>query len=112
MDVTSAADVAGSEALDGVTLRQLLGGEQMSMQHFTIEPGAAVGEHDHDAEQAGQLFSGELRFVVDGDEYVLEAGDSYIIPGNAVHAAENTGDDPAVGIDVFSPPRRNPSWAE
>jgi quercetin dioxygenase-like cupin family protein len=112
MDVIAAADVETTEALDGVRLAQLLSGERMNIQHFTIEPGAAVGEHHHDAEQAGQLFAGELTWVVDGASYVTEAGDSYIIPGNAVHAVENTGDETAVGIDIFSPPRANPDWAE
>lgn len=112
MQVTSPADVESTEALDGVELAQLLSGEQMNIQHFAIEPGADVGAHEHDAEQAGQLFAGELSWIVDGASYVTEAGDSYIIPGNAVHAVENIGDETAVGIDIFSPPRANPDWAE
>ena len=82
------------------------------VQHFDIDPGVYVDDHQHENEQAGHLFSGELVWVVEGEEYVTEAGDSYIIPGNAVHSAENKGDEPAVGIEVFSPPRPDPPWAE
>lgn len=112
MEVASADDVDGNEVLDGVDLAQLIIGENMNVQHFNIDPGVYVDDHSHEAEQAGQVFSGELVWVVEGEEYVTSAGDSYMIPGNAVHSAENTGDDPAVGIEVFSPPRPDPPWAD
>jgi quercetin dioxygenase-like cupin family protein len=112
MEVISDGDIESSEVLDGVQLAQLIVGDQMNIQHFEIQPGVYVDNHQHEQEQAGYLFSGELVWVVEGEEFVTEAGDSYIIPGNDVHSAENTGDEPAVGIEVFSPPRPNPPWAE
>ncbi|MFB6073612.1 MAG: cupin domain-containing protein, partial [Haloarculaceae archaeon] len=39
------------EAAEGVHLTQLAVGERMSVQHFHIEPGARVPEHDHRHEQ-------------------------------------------------------------
>ena len=112
MDVVGSDDSAAPEVLDGVELAQLAAGERMSVQHFDIGPGAVVGEHSHEHEQAGYLFEGELVFTVEGDEHRVEAGDSYAIPGEAVHAAENRGDEAAVGIEIFSPPRTDPPWAD
>ena len=98
------------EAVDGVHLAQLAGGEAMSIQHFEIESGARVHEHDHPHEQTGFIYEGELTFLTDGTEVVCGPGDSYAIPGDQPHAAENRGDDVVRGVDVFSPPRENPAW--
>lgn len=112
MQVISESDVEGTEAVDGVHLKLLAGGEHENVQHFTIEPGATVPAHSHPHEQVGYMLSGELTFTVDGDEHVLEPGDSYVIPGDETHAAANHGDTPAVGLDVFSPPRDDPDWQD
>ncbi|MFB6183936.1 MAG: cupin domain-containing protein [Haloarculaceae archaeon] len=110
METTSRADVRTVEAVDGVHLTQLAVGDEASVQHFRIDPGAAVPEHDHPHEQVGYLVRGTLTFVIDGEETVVAAGDSYAIPGEERHAVENGGDEPAEGIDVFSPPRADPDW--
>lgn len=101
------------EAVDGVHLAVLADGEQTSVQHFHVEPGAVVPEHHHHHEQSGFVYRGELTFVLDGgDEVVVATGDSYVLAGEEVHAAENRGDVPVQGVDVFSPPRPDPAWAE
>lgn len=112
MEVESLTDHEETEVLDDVFLAQLAAGERMSVQHFRIEPGAVVGDHNHEHEQTGFLFSGSIEFTVDGKEYSVESGDSYVIPSNAVHAAENRGDEAAVGVELFSPPRPTPPWME
>jgi len=111
MDVVGLDEEGSAEVLDGVNLAQLAAGDRMSVQHFRIEPGALVDDHSHEHEQAGYLFDGEILFTVDGEEYHVEAGDAYVIPGEAVHSAEVSGDEPAVGVELFSPPRPNPPWA-
>lgn len=115
------------EALDGVHLAQLAAGDRMSVQHFFVEPGERVPEHSHEHEQVGFVLEGTSYFIVDseasetsrvngeavsGEETFVGAGDSYVIPGGEPHALENRGDVPLRGIDVFSPPRPNPDWAD
>lgn len=112
MDVVSDADVEAVEAVDGVFLTQGAAGEKTSIQRFVIDPGERVPEHDHPHEQIGVLTAGTVTFVVDGEDVVVEAGDTYVIPGDEPHAAENRGDEPVVGYDIFSPPRANPDWGE
>jgi quercetin dioxygenase-like cupin family protein len=117
------------EAVEAVHLTQLAVGEETSIQGFEIEPGATVPEHDHHHEQTGFVYEGELTFVLEDDEasrasenasgeqsapreVVVGPGDSFTIPGGEPHAAENRGEEPVRGVDVFAPPRPDPDWAE
>lgn len=101
------------EAVDSVHLAQLAVGEQTSVQHFRLEPNATVPGHSHHHEQSGFVYRGELTFVLeDGDEIVVSEGDSYVLASNEYHGVENRGDEPAAGVDIFSPPRPDPDWAE
>lgn len=112
MERAALDDVQTTEAVDGVHLAMLAGGERTNVQGFEIEPGAEVPEHSHEHEQAGVVYEGELTFLVDGEETVVGPGESYVIPGAEPHAAENRGDEPVRGVDVFSPPRTDPDWQE
>ena len=100
------------EVEPGVHLAQHAAGERMSVQHVRVEPGAVIPEHSHHHEQVGFVSAGTLTFLVDGAEVVVRAGESYAIPGGEPHGAVNEGDDPVAAIDVFSPPRPDPDWAE
>ena len=112
MQVVPHTDDATAEPLPGVRLAQLAAGDRMSLQHFAIEPGAEVEVHHHHHEQLGYLVSGALEFLVDGEPVPVERGDSYVIPGDEPHGARNPGDEPAVGVELFSPPRPEPPWLE
>ena len=112
MERVSVTDREATEAVEGVHLSILAGAEKMNVQHFDIEPGAEVPEHSHPHEQTGYIFEGTLTFLVDGEELEVAAGDSYAIPGDEAHAAENRGEMPVRGVDIFSPPRENPDWKD
>lgn len=127
MDEVPHASQETVEVVDGVYLTQLAAGERMNIQHFHIEPGAAVPAHSHRHEQVGYVARGTFTFTVDGgrsgtsrgedqgsddQEFVVGPGDSYCIPGDERHTARNEGKEPVSGIDVFSPPRVNPDWQE
>ena len=112
METMAPADSETVEAVEGVHLTQLAADERMSVQHFHIEAGATVPEHSHHHEQAGFISGGALTFLVDGETHVVGTGESYVIPGDEPHAAENRGDVPVRGVDIFSPPRTDPDWSE
>ncbi|WP_049889170.1 cupin domain-containing protein [Natronolimnohabitans innermongolicus] len=127
MERVSLEDCDPSEAAEGVRLALMAGGDEMTVQHFEIEPGAEVTAHSHDNEQTGFIYEGEIVFRVggeggsndesgdaddDAEEIVCGPGDSYAIPGGRTHAAENRGGEPVRGVDIFSPPRENPSWQD
>lgn len=110
MEIVSGAERVSTAPIDGVHLKLLAGGTEANIQQFTIEPGAVVPEHSHPHEQVGYLLDGTLTFTVDGESRLVEADDSYVIPGGESHSAENNGDTTAIGLDIFSPPRDNPDW--
>ena len=112
MEVVPKDDEESTEAVEGVHLSLLAGADRMNVQHFEIEPGATVPEHSHENEQTGYVTRGTLTFAVDGEEIDVSEGDSYAIPGDEPHAAENRGDEPVEGVDIFSPPRNDPDWKD
>ncbi|WP_121741991.1 cupin domain-containing protein [Natronorubrum halophilum] len=110
MERVSLSDLEPSEAADGVHLALMAGVDSMNVQHFEIAPDAVVDEHEHPNEQTGFIYEGELVFLVEGEEIVCGPGDSYAIPGDQPHAAENRGEETVRGVDIFAPPRANPNW--
>jgi quercetin dioxygenase-like cupin family protein len=101
-----------TEVEPGVHLAQVVAGEQMSVQHVRMEPGASVPEHSHHHEQVGFVYAGEVTFHLADDTVTVGEGGSYGLASHEVHAAENRGDDTLLAIDVFSPPRPNPDWLD
>lgn len=112
METRDLSERMATEVVDGVYLAQLAAGDRMSIQHFHIEPGAEVPAHEHEHEQLGYLYEGTLTFDVDGEEIIVSAGESYAIQSNEPHGVVNHGEDPANGIDIFSPPRLDVPWNE
>jgi quercetin dioxygenase-like cupin family protein len=106
------ADGETVEAVEGCHLTQLAAGERMSVQHFHIETGATVPRHSHEHEQTGYIVRGTLTFLLDGEEHGIHPGESYVVPAEEEHGAENRSETPVEGVDIFSPPRENPPWAE
>lgn len=112
MESISTEEREPTEAVEGVHLTVLAGGEAMNVQHFEIEPGAVVPAHSHSHEQAGYLTAGTLTFVLENEEREIRPGNSYSISGEESHSAENRGEETVRGVDIFSPPRENPDWMD
>ena len=114
MERVGSEDRETVEAVEDVELTQLAAGERMSVQAFSFEPGSVVPAHSHHHEQCGYVFEGTLTFLVGEDETEIEIGpgDSYTIPGGERHGVENRGETTVHGVDIFSPPRTDPDWAE
>lgn len=95
----------------------------VTKMHYRVGVRGA-GEHSHINEQSGYVISGKYRLRMehfDGGrshvhpneasddqqfhEVILQAGDSYSIPGNVIHSFEVM--EPGEAIDFFTPPRAN-----
>lgn len=105
-------DVDTSEPVDDVYAAYLIEGDEMSSQHFEMDPGAVIPEHDHPHEQIGFVYEGEITLVVGDDERTVGAGEGFFLPGGEAHSVENTGETIARGVDIFSPPRPEDYWSE
>jgi quercetin dioxygenase-like cupin family protein len=89
----------------GVVRRTLASGERLTLVEIRIEAGSHVPEHTHPHEQAGHVVAGRVFARIDGQEFHLDAGDSYLIPGGAVHYVEAV--DATVLVEAFSPVRED-----
>jgi len=70
-----------------------------------MRQGATVPEHSHHNEQITTIESGRVKFRINGQELILESGESLHIPAHVPHSAEALQD--CVAVDVFSPPRED-----
>ena len=67
----------------------------IEIYEIILEPGASSGPeaYSHDGEKAGLVLAGLLTIQLDGDEYVLEPGDSFRFPSTLSHRFANGGGD-------------------
>jgi quercetin dioxygenase-like cupin family protein len=96
-------DLLTKDMFEGVTIG-LAWGEKLMFSLVTFEPSGDIPEHSHPHEQAGVCLEGQFELIVEGESRIVRAGELYIIPGNAKHAARAVGN-PCKTLDVFAPPR-------
>jgi quercetin dioxygenase-like cupin family protein len=96
-------DDSPMERLNPFIDRQMVYGERAMLAKIILRKGAQVPEHSHENEQITYLLEGALRFVVQGREIVVRAGDVLVIPSNTPHSAQALED--TVDLDIFCPPR-------
>ena len=89
---------------DKVSTR-FLAGKNVLLSFIEQPPGATFPLHRHPAEQILILLEGSEEHVVEGETFVMKAGDVCVHPPNAEHGGRTpTG---FKGIDIFSPPRED-----
>lgn len=96
-------DLDGFEAAPGLTLRPFWG-QGLMASYVTFGPKTVAPMHQHPQEQLSLVISGRLLFTVGQETRWIEAGDVVSIPPGVPHGAE-AGQEGAVAIDMFSPPR-------
>jgi quercetin dioxygenase-like cupin family protein len=93
------------EKLTGVMLKTLTHGNKTLMANIKLSQGATIPLHQHMHEQSGFLVSGSLDFIIDGDHFIAEEGDSWTILGDIPHSVEALKDSSVV--ETFSPVRED-----
>lgn len=93
------------EKLSSTIGRQFLVGTNLMLARVLLKQGAHVPEHKHTNEQITYILEGALKFLIDGKEIVVRAGEVLCIPSNVVHEAFALED--TVDLDVFNPPRQD-----
>ena len=118
------ANEAQKREFMGVPFVVLAVGEQSMVTKMHYKAGVrGAGEHSHHNEQSGYVISGQYRLRMEHfdagrshvhtteastevkhfDDVILQAGDSYSIPGKVIHSFEVM--EPGEVIDFFTPPR-------
>lgn len=89
----------------GISLDSMAVGEKSMVCKMNYVEGNFATLHQHPHEQSGYVISGKYRMTVDGKEYALQPGDSYVILGNVPHSFEVI--EGGEIIDVFTPIRED-----
>lgn len=88
---------------EGLSARIYVGDHSM-LSIVRIAPHSEGKIHSHPEEQWGVLLEGDCLRIQGGEEVAVKAGDFWHTPGNVLHGIR-TGEDGAVILDIFSPPR-------
>ena len=105
MKMKSLAQGKPVESPEGVIRKTLSYNDEAMLCHFLLKKGAKIPLHNHRATQIGYIIRGKSRFLAEDskDEFVVEAGDSYVFSAFVKHgtvAIEET-----EYVEVFAPAR-------
>ena len=97
----------GAGTLPGVFLKWMID-EQLGARHHRMlfieyQPGVGIGLHDHTFEEAYYILSGEVQATLDGERYLVKAGDVVWTGVGCVHAFANVSGAPVQWLETFSP---------
>ncbi|HZT30749.1 MAG TPA: cupin domain-containing protein [Bryobacteraceae bacterium] len=93
------------EQLNPMLARRVIHGEKITVARLELRKDAVVPLHSHVSEQMTMLERGALRFVINGEERILHAGEVLDIPPNAPHMVVALED--SVAVDLFTPARED-----
>jgi quercetin dioxygenase-like cupin family protein len=93
------------EQLNPLFVRQCIHSDRMTVARIWLGKGCIVPLHSHENEQVSMIEQGRLKFVLDGRELIVTAGQVLRIPPNVPHSAEAL--DEVIATDLFSPCRED-----
>lgn len=96
---------AKKRVFKGVDLDSLAVGEKSMVTKMNYVVGNYAAEHTHPQEQCGYVISGRYLMTVEEEAFILEAGDSYAVPGNVPHSFKVL--EAGEVVDVFTPHRED-----
>ncbi len=91
------------DADPGVTRQVLADSPDLMVVAFRFQEGGQGALHNHPHVQSTYVESGRFRFSMDGEEFEVGPGDTFVIPSQAVHGC--TCLQPGTLIDCFTPRR-------
>jgi transcriptional regulator with XRE-family HTH domain len=79
---------------------------QLELLRSTFAPGATSGEqpYTHAGEEAGVVLKGQLELTIDGETFLLKAGDSFGFQSSLPHRYRNVGEESVEVIWAITPP--------
>jgi quercetin dioxygenase-like cupin family protein len=98
-------DEIAVEPMNSLIGRQYVTGTHTMLARILLKKGAHVPLHSHPNEQIACVLSGKLKFVLEGRDVVLGAGEILCIPPDVPHEAFALED--TVDLDIFTPPRQD-----
>jgi quercetin dioxygenase-like cupin family protein len=89
----------------GIIRRILANSPEVMLTEHTLQKGAVLPEHQHPHVQLVYLLSGQFTIEMNGEQFTINQGDSFVIPSNAAHKVVALAD--SVVLDIFTPCRQD-----
>ncbi|MCL9818496.1 cupin domain-containing protein [Natronocalculus amylovorans] len=112
MDHVAFDDAERYEPDAGWMRAALAGSDKFTFEWFEKPPEHSSPMHDHENEQVCVCLEGELTIHTEERTVTLKQYDSVWLESWESHRVENTGDERAVGLDVFAPGRSFDFWTD
>lgn len=93
------------EKMNALVTRQYIVGSNVMLARLVLKKNARVPEHRHRHEQVSQVVEGALKFLIEGREMMVRAGEILCIPPHVPHEVIAMED--SVALDIFNPPRED-----
>ncbi len=81
-------------------LRRKLTSEGYSVARYVYPKGTLFSDHTHSVDKKDVVLEGKFLITLEGEEFLLRAGDSIEVPRNAVHSARVVGEESVVSLDA------------
>ena len=81
-------------------MRRKLTSEGYSVARYVYPRGTVFSDHTHSLNKKDVVLEGEFLITLEGEEFLLRAGDSIEVPRNAVHSAQVVGEASVVSLDA------------
>lgn len=85
--------------------RKVIHCQNVTIARIELRKGGVVAEHSHVNEQVSMVQTGAIKFISNGREHIVRAGECLTIPPNVPHGVEVLED--SVIVDIFSPARED-----
>jgi len=82
------ADFVDGSVINGVSQRGMVVGEKIICNVTSYKKGAVLSMHKHRREEVGYVTYGKLKITSNGEEEILEKGDSYAFTEKVEHEIE------------------------
>lgn len=86
--------------------RQMVVGQNVMICRFRFAPFVVTDAHTHPHEQMTLVVQGKVKFIINGEERIVKAGDVLHFPPHNRHGATML-DEEVILIDIFSPIRED-----
>ncbi|TGE03706.1 cupin domain-containing protein [Hymenobacter fodinae] len=93
-------------AVNALTTRSMVSGQAGTIGRLVYRKGAVIPRHQHPNEQYSLILQGSVRVSIDGQTYLVKAGEGLVIPPNVPHRFEAL-EDGTVDVDFFTPRRQD-----
>ena len=102
MEATSWDSIQQDDLINGIK-RRIVTGEKVMLGRIYFPKGAKVPSHTHESAQVTHVITGCLKFSINGEDILVRAGQTLVIPSYEEHSAEAL--EETDEIDTFSPIR-------